>query len=495
MASNDIELFLDKYRISSEYNVERSLCQPVKHADNPIIVTEYPWEELYVSLYGSVIPKEDGTGFRMWYMSGAKGMQKEQFMCYAESTDGIEWHKVMSDANPYPGHKKTNILYGLEANVHGPCVVRNCHSDEPDERYLLMYDSYWYNRPEQKDLIQDSRWLYTATSPDGLHWSPGKGRPAIPGKSDCAQCIVWDPENRRYIAYIRGVRTPMDPFDPFASPYGEINRVRYVRAATSLDFLHWSEPIELMRADELDGDPVNHIHQFAGTRRSSQYIGLVSIFNTDHYFKVGEDNAGNVRYAEDATCETQLAVSRDGFDWNRLANRAVFLPRGTSGEWDDCFISTASSIVFDGERMLFYYAGSPKLGEGQGGTATIGLASSPRDRFQALRPRNLSTSAIIETKPLYLTEGDLQINADATHGQIVTELVDFEGKIINGFSKAESTVIESNGLDHLIRWQGKKVSEAVDEQSLFRRAVRIRFYLHQASLYAACWPLSRKEDV
>ncbi len=301
MQTGEIELFLDNFRLSTEYNVERRLCQPVKYSNNPIIVSEHPWEQLYVTIYGCVMPKEDGTGFRMWYQSGAKGMQKEQFLCYAESTNGIEWHKVMFKANPYEDCKETNILLGIEANIHGPCVIRNCHNDDPNERYLMLYDSYSWFRPEIKDVLGDSaRWCYTATSPDGLNWSPPKGRPAIPGKADCGQSVVWDTVNKRYIAYIRGTRTP---HNPFASPYGETTRVRYVRAATSPDFLHWSEPIELLRADEQDGDPYHHIHQFAVTRRGGHYVALLSMMHIDEYFDIEYEDKDKL-LMEEGTCDT-----------------------------------------------------------------------------------------------------------------------------------------------------------------------------------------------
>lgn len=267
MTTMDTELFLDCARVSTERNLERCLCQPHKHPDNPIVCSEYPWEQMYVTVYGSVLPKEDGSGLSMWYMAGAKGMQKEQFMCYAESSDGIGWEKRMSPLHCYEQHAETNIVHGIEANVHGPCVIRNQHCDDPEQRYLMFYDSYASHRPELKDELQESRWCYTAVSPDGIHWSPGKGRPAVAGKSDVGQSVLWDPERRLYLAYMRGSRHD-----------GTKGQVRYVRMATSPDFLKWSEPIELLRADEIDGDPRHQIHQFSVTKRGSQFVALRSLF-------------------------------------------------------------------------------------------------------------------------------------------------------------------------------------------------------------------------
>ena len=490
MPQEEIELFLDHHRISTEYNVRRRLCPPEKYPGNPIIVPEHPWEQLYVQVFGNVMKKEDGSGYRMWYIGGAKGMQKCQHLCYAESDDALHWHKVINDRNPFEHCPETNILLGLEANIHGPCILRNCHDDDPARRYLMIYDSYSWFRPEMKETLGDiARWCYVATSPDGLTWSPPKGIPVIPGKADCGQSVVWDPVNRQYIAYLRGTRNNNAPFDPFASPYGETTRVRYVRAATSRDFLHWSLPFELLRADQQDGDPHHHIHQFAVTRRGSQYIGLLSIFHIDEYFDVDYEDKGTL-LMEEGSCDTQLAVSRDGFNWNRVADRAVFLPRGAPGQWDATWIVTANRVFYDGDRMLIYYAAWGCKRSEYGHHSKLGVAVLPRDRFQSLGPKLLSQPAVVETKPLFLAPGDLKINANAEHGRIRAELVDFNGNVIEGFSKNECTVVESDRLDHVIRWQGGRLTDAVDPNSLTRYAVRIRFYLHQASLYAASLPLA-----
>ena len=482
MPESHVELFLDDHTISWEQNVERRLCRPRKHPE-PIVVSEHPWEQMYVTVYGSILPKEDGSGFGMWYMAGAKGMQKQQFMCYAESDDGVTWRKVMSPEHPYEDRGETNIVLGSEANVHGPCVIRNQHDDNPDERYLAFYDSYWYNRPEIKETIQDIRWCYTAASPDGIAWSPAKGRPALPGKSDVGQSVLWDPQRKVYLAYMRGSRHDM------GSGQG-----RYVRMAHSPDFLHWSEPVELLRADAIDGDPRHQLHQFSVTKRGSQFVGLRSVFDIDGFENLEYEDQG-LKTIEQGTCETQLAVSRDGLHWHCCADRGVFLPRGAPGQWDSQWIVTASNIVFTKDQMLFYYgAGSEARGTGKReGLISIGLASAPLDRFQHLRPRSHVQAGIIETKPLPFAEGDLKINANARHGRIAAELCDFAGQTIPGFSLEECIAVQAEGLNMVVRWKKGRLSDAVDRGKVQQGSIRIRFYLDNASLFAAYWPL-RKEN-
>ncbi len=482
MTTVETELFLDDARISWERNLGRELCRPVKYPKNPILQPEYPWEESFVSLYGSILPKESGRGFFMWYMAGGNH-GKDQTMCLAESDDGLEWHKVLSAGAPYRSHPKTNIVYGPDPNIHGPCVLKNCHDDNPEQRYLVLYDSYSRYRPGLKVIEGSARWAYTATSPDGIHWSPLKGRPAIPGKSDTGQGVVWDPIGKRYIAYLRGTRSP---HDPFGSPHGETQRVRYVRASVSKDFLNWSPPVELLRADNRDGDSNHQIHQMSVTWHNGQFIGLVSMFHIQGFLEM-RDGEGKPLLMEEGTCDTQLAVSRDGLHWHRAADRQVFLPLGSPGEWDSQWIVTAGQIVFDQDRMLFYYASTGNK-RSEGHQYRIGVATLPLDRFQALKPLDPHRPAVLETKPLYLSDGDLYINADCSKGNIRVELVDFNGITVDGFGKENCTPLAGDNLRHLVRWNNKKISEARFETS-FGQAIRIRCYNDQASMYAMYLPV------
>jgi hypothetical protein len=493
MLDGEIELFLDKYRVSSEYNIVKRLCQPEKHSANPILHSEHPWEELYVTMYGNVLPKEDGSGYRMWYTAGAKRMQKCQYLCYAESEDGFHFQRIMTDRFPYGNSLHTNIVCSLEHNIHGPHIVRNRHNDDSQQRYLMFFDSYPQSRPDMAEQLQGGRWCYTMTSPDGLIWNPPQGRLAVPGKSDVGNSVVWDSKHKRYIVYMRGTR-PHEAFKPFDQPWGEGMRVRYVRAAVSDDFEHWSEPVELLRADQEEGDPYNHIHQFTVTRRGGQFIALRSMFRVEELNWVEYENQGKI-LMEDGVCDSQLAVSRDGLAWSCVADRAKFLSCGGPGQWDHRWMVTPGEFVVEDKRMLFYYGASHLPRSKPPMHLAIGVAVLPRDRFQAMRPRLLHQPGVLETKPLYLSPGDLKINADASQGKIVAELCDFNGVVIDGFSRELCNPVASDGLDLTIRWKERKLSDAIDQQNLFRRAVRIRFYLHHATLYAAYLPLAKSQGI
>lgn len=84
------ELFLDDYLIASMENVTRRVCPARKHPANPLLWPEEPWEGSVALIYGS-ITRDDGK-YRMWYLSGIG-------VSYAESDDGIAWHKPEEESN------------------------------------------------------------------------------------------------------------------------------------------------------------------------------------------------------------------------------------------------------------------------------------------------------------------------------------------------------------------------------------------------------------
>ena len=453
------ELFLDDEMISCMRNISRQIGCPEKYPDNPIVRSEYPWEGNIVTVYGSILRNEEDTGFRMWYMSVAG---QDQTMNYAESNDGVHWQKPLFDIIPYGDCKKTNIVMGPEVNIHGPCVICNPVKDNLQERYLAFYDSYSKYRPEVPEVQSIFRWTYTAVSPDGLHWSPPKGRPAIAGKSDTGQSVVWDPIKRRFLAFMRGILN------------NDGTRIRYVRYAESQDFKRWENEIELLQAE----DPREQFHQFSVTRYGDIYIGFLSIFHIEDVYSTSE-----YPIFEEGTCDTQLAVSRDGLHWHHVADGAVFLPRGKTGAWDSQWIVTASQMVLHDNKIWIYYAATDKR-RSEGHHYQIGLAQLPRDRFVSLVPTNLEKEAIVELKPQVFSAGNLILNADASSGEIQVELRDFSSQVLEGFSRSDCQKIVGDSLDHVVQWNGKGLPQAV---TMHKAPIRIRIYLRRAMIYALCF--------
>ena len=63
------QLFVDDYLVAETTNVSRSYYQFQKVSSEPVLEADQPWESDFVYTYGSVLPQEDGDGYRMWYHS------------------------------------------------------------------------------------------------------------------------------------------------------------------------------------------------------------------------------------------------------------------------------------------------------------------------------------------------------------------------------------------------------------------------------------------
>lgn len=526
-----VELFLDDHRLSWEQNLERRLRRPDMVGDGPVLPQEHPWESASVGNFSSVLWSEDKSHFRLWYCAVGRGRDASNLvgLAYAESGDGLQWHKPMSDRVAFEDVRPTNLVLGPQTNPHGPCVLVNQHDDDPASRYLIYFDSYAAQRENAPS--HGERGTYTAASPNGLDWAPILGRPAVAGKSDTMQSVVWMPDAACYRAFMRGTRSLNTPFD---SPFGELQRVRYVRTACSRDFATWARPVELLRADERDGDPDVQIHEFSVTPRGDQYVSLAGMMRISQLLP-----SRTYHTLEEATCDVQLMASRDGLNWHRAAGRQAFLPvadhgppdydhrRATTGtpigrneELDatghyesggrtlravgdvhrgTTFHMLGAHMLFDDEKVYIFH-GQTRRWRKEGHHYALYLATLPRDRFQALKPRRLAQPGIVETKPLYFeTPGDLTVNADASLGRLTAELLDFNGRAVPGFEEGRCIPMTTDGYDHVMRWQAAGGTAGLAQAVEHVRAdpvlgaypaVRVRMYLRQAWLYAVAWPLN-----
>ncbi len=97
----------------------------------------------------------------------------------------------------------------------------------------------------------------------------------------------------------------------------------------SNDFESWTRPVELLRADERDGDPDTQIHEFSVTRRGDQLIGLSGMMRISQLLP-----SESYLTLEESPCDVELTCSRDGGGWHRVADRQVFMPAQTHGPPD-----------------------------------------------------------------------------------------------------------------------------------------------------------------
>ena len=144
------------------------------------------------------------------------------------------------------------------------------------------------------------------------------------------------------------------------------------------------------------------------------------------------------------------------------------------------------------DEIRFYYGAYSQGATGSDDvklTTGIGLATLPRDRFAGLQPVPRSDQPTLKTplektgqvtlKPLDLTAvKSLELNADATAGEVRAEILDAEGRRVRGFSREDAMVVIGDSLRHSLRWQARSIT------NLPSGTYMLRLHLHNATAYA-----------
>lgn len=453
--SDGPQLFLDDYLTEHMSGLTRIMNQPVKSACNPVISQTEPWEKRMVTTYGTVLFDPAINKYRCWYLANefrdGNGLPDEPkydetvkyTTCYAESEDGINWNKPLVGAKPFRGHEKHNIVVPAG---HGWGVLYTPDDPDPAKRFKGAGGaSFGY-------------------SADGINWTLDNWNSKI-RKNDTSTCLVkWKGE---YLAYVRyqirdNVNWPKDI-------------MRGVGVSRSRDFVNWTPKELVFKTDEEDGYPWTQPYGLAVTPYGDVLIGVLWMFHLDKFKSDNGLNNNSIGYEN-----LQLIVSRDGFNWQRVADRAVFFS-GTDGTWDQGGIHGPSTtlLVKDDLVHLYYSAKKDRHSEGWNEVG-IGLATLPADRFAALKTSGINQPGILQTVPLKFTGKKLLVNAELCCDDVLkVELVDRNEKVLPGFEKEDSKLTKHDNLRYKVKWSNESLDISDADQP-----IAIRFILTKGSLYA-----------
>ena len=406
---------------------------------------------------------------------------------YAVSEDGEHWEKPALGLYEWDGSKENNIAYDPEAKGHGlPFhVVRDETDPNPRRRYKALFNA-------------NNRRL--AVSPDGFDWSLLE-TPPIPSQDESQ--FTHDLQSNQFLAAVK-----------MSSEWG-----RSVWLAASSDFNTFSKPKLIFHTDEIDRenrrsrvrkiiedpayitppiiddeDYIAECYNMAILPYQGFYIGFPAIFNPVGAIPPPETNHTRINQIE-------LTVSRDLHNWERVANRALLIPlepfdgenygcnqllmaghpivRGDGEIW--CYynaLRAPASIVqykeFNRAKELFRLNVKPNHFQV---SAALMLAKLCPDGFVSIDGGECGTMV---TKPFELKGEDVYINADATWGEIYSEILDAETQRPHeGFwvPGEEPPPFTGDSTNAKIRWK-------YPHDLVFEKAVRLKFYLRQARLYS-----------
>ncbi|MCY4071117.1 MAG: hypothetical protein OXG60_07450 [Chloroflexi bacterium] len=460
-------LALDARNFSTVEHAELQLGLVEKSERNPLFregfFADLPrrWEARFDNVYPSVIYDEDEGLFRCWYKSFIidqasvetplaqrpqtcyTGGKREEGLLYATSNDGIHWEKPALGLIEFEGSRANNIVMRRATHgIHAGGVLKDPRDPDPARRYKFIHRNPRAGR------------MATCFSADGLRWSQPLLWPEHDAVGDTHNNAIWSPELGKYVCITRGWSE------------GPYHGLRTVLRSESEDFLHWAEPVEVMRgADAHDQVYSMPIVQYAGL-----YIGLPAIFHK-----------GDEMTADWDTVDTELAWSADSVNWHRICPGQALIPRGggnyPDGEYD-CGCIYAAAPIIRGERVLIYYGGSNGL-HNNWRESSLNLATLDIDRFAGLAPLDQRQAALVMTAPLRLDADKITVNVGIpAGGGIRAALLDGAGSSLPGYTLEDCLPLKKSGISCELRWKGPPVACQPGQ------ILQLLFVLDNAALYA-----------
>lgn len=482
-----MQLFLDDKWIEQTAGLRRVLGQPVKHP-TPILGPDQLWEahDLH-GLHSLVWDAEEGK-LKLWYRASVRrqapsaatedqsaessereATQIQNYLCYAESLDGLKWTKPALGLHEFSGSRDNNIIQpvGTASLVFGQ-ILKDPLDPDPTKRYKAFgFDHH----PVQSIAPRgaQSHGLCVAYSPDGLHWS---GATLVLSTSDLTDAdYVFpsrDPHTGKWVAFMR----------PRTHP-----KRRFIGYSTSDDFEHWTYPRMLLTPDAGDSEFIE-FYGLTTTYVDGYYLGILWVFHNNPSF---------------SPMTNELVFSRDGQHYTRVMPGHQFLALGEAGDFDSRMITALGIINRDADLWIYYNGANYDHGSDRGQSMPPGVVEPGQPRRHAVGLARLSRGhyagyradhdGMLETK--YVTNyggPGLRILADiAPGGSIRAEILDHYGRVLPGWERENCRAVPQADGSLGFAWGGAGLSGQLDDESpeggKVQRVIKLRLFLHQATVF------------
>lgn len=444
------ELFLDDHFIERRDGVDLVQAQPVPRGI--AIEHDAPWEGN--TCYYHTIFRDDRL-YRMYYRGAhydeAAERGQHQVVCYAESQDGIHWHKPDLGLVSFKGSTANNIVWdGKGAHNFAPFFDPN--PDAPEDQRYKAFGSH-------------AEELYAFASPDGLHWRLLRDEPVITeGKFDSQNLAFWDSERGCYVEYHRHFYE--HPEDRSDKP----ERIRGIMTGTSDDFVTWTDP------QWIDSGTAPHEHLYTNQiqpypRAPQVYVGFAKRF-------VPSRSVHQHRYS--GVSDIVFMSSRDGLEFHRWGE-AMIRPGAQPQRWLNrnnfvgCgVVTTASPYAGCPDELALYSIEHYYRGE----ACRMRRFSLRLDGYVSARAP--LAGGELTTKPFTFDGTSLTLNvATSAAGTARVELQDDDGQAIDGFALDDCDEIFGDDVERRVTWNASG-----DLAAWAGKPVRLRVFLADADLYS-----------
>jgi len=461
------QLFIDDFLIE-ETDLIRTFHSPHYYKGNPVLGPDKPWEYT-ASGYPYAAPFSDGVWydekdrkFKMWYSTGGGKLNQKTdrfnvVTAFAISDDGIHWEKPVLDI--VSGTNLVDIRFRDSNTVW-------LDKNEPDstKRYKLFNVEIGW---------PDDRWRFVLKySSDGIHWSEGV---AQSGDIYDRSTVFYNPFRDKWVFSLRvrydigRCRNYLENDDP------EIGASLAHRTWGAIDknIVYWFGPWEkeLTNPNPEYCDIKPQIYNHDAIAYESLMLGFFSVWQ-------GPENETCEKLSIQKRNEVAIGFSRDGFHWHRPDMNRFFPVDETKGAWNFGNIQSvcgAPIIVFD--SLYFYMSGRKQNTVFWDSFSSTGLATLRRDGFASLDAGQHEGTLL--TRKLKFDGEFLFVNADASNGQLLAEVLNEKGQIIDGYSKDQCLPVKVNGTKLAIEWKNMKKLE-----NLSGKTIQIRFYLKNTAFYS-----------
>ena len=441
------QLFVDQSTIDSLNGLRQILHHPTRR--EIAIKPEYPWEQYGVSY---MVSFKVGDRFRAWYRvdAAAFGKQKRRAMtAYAESRDGIHWHKPMLGIIEFDGSKQNNLVWDGGPGNLAPFLDTN-PACRPAEKYKA---------------VARSGDLYSLTSPDGLHWKLSPPTPIFTKRPfDSHNIAFWDGQAGHYVVYTRGVRTEGTLGQAMDKRFK--GGVRWVRRSTSPDFTNWS-PLQPIRTGQAPREEFYTNATIRYARAPDYLLMFPSRFASAREPQPGWQFGKGVN-------DIVFLASRDGLHFDRTFMEAFIRPGLDQGNWHERSLYMERGILQTSPTELSLYC----MQNWRMPSVHIRRYTLRPDGFVSIRAGYKPGHLL--TRPFRFQGKRLLLNfSTSAVGWIRAELQDESGQPIPGFRLGECRQLYGDRIDHPLTWTTR-----ADLSALAGRTVRLRFDMSDADLFS-----------
>jgi len=444
------ELFVDRFLIDQLKGTELRMHEPIR--EGVAVKFDNPWEGGF-SGYPTVI--KDGGLYRMYYRGlpvATPDGSPEAVVAYAESKDGIVWTKPDLGLFTVTGTPHNNVILTNAPYTHNfsPFLDENPNA-APAAKYKALAGT-------------QASGLHAFQSADGIHWGPLQAQAVFKkGAFDSQNVAFWSVSEGQYICYFRTWKKIKG------------KTWRWISRTTSIDFLHWTEPVEMDFGDT----PPEELYT-SGThpyyRAPQIYIALAKRFFPDKVALPASQAKTLVQNPgyRIASSDSIFMTTRGGSHYERTFMEAFIRPGPMPEDWIARDNAPALGVVPANEREMFIYR-----------LSHYAQPSSHMARYRLRADGFVSVHAPygggqLITKPFTFSGNHLELNFETSAaGSMRVEIQDENGVPQTGYTLAECPEMIGDDIARTIKW-----SEGDNVNKLAGKTVRLRFVMKDADLYS-----------